>query len=133
MSFIENTHSVAAASDNGSIHVFRVHYISSGKYGKCETVRKITLNNEYAVTMEHYHTGNMKVILLISLVISLLFTKANCIHACFCILWYIESQSLLVYATNRGNIYALELGTMRPAWQLSNNISHGKINYSSLL
>ncbi|KAG0291003.1 Serine/threonine-protein kinase [Linnemannia gamsii] len=94
MSFIENTHSVAAASDNGSIHVFRVHYISSGKYGKCETVRKITLNNEYAVTMEHYHT---------------------------------ESQSLLVYATNRGNIYALELGTMRPAWQLSNNISHGVI------
>ncbi|KAG0277458.1 Serine/threonine-protein kinase [Linnemannia exigua] len=94
MSFIENTHSVAAASDNGSIHVFRVHYISSGKYGKCEPVRKITLDNEFAVTMEHYHT---------------------------------ESQSLLVYATNRGNIYALELGTMRPAWQLSNNISHGVI------
>jgi len=65
MSFIENTHSVAAASDNGSIHVFRVHYISSGKYGKCETVRKITLNNEYAVTMEHYHTGNTRVVLFI--------------------------------------------------------------------
>ncbi|KAF9128186.1 Serine/threonine-protein kinase [Mortierella sp. 14UC] len=94
MSFIENTHSVAAASDNGAIHVFRVHYISSGKYGKCETVRKLTLDDEFAVTMEHYHT---------------------------------ESQSLLVYATNRGNIYALELGTMRPTWQLSNNISHGVI------
>jgi len=57
MSFIENTHSVAAASDNGSIHIFRVHYISAGKYGKCEAVRKITLDNEYAVTMEHYTTG----------------------------------------------------------------------------
>lgn len=64
MSFIENTHSVAAASDNGLIHVFRVHYISSGKYGKCETVRKITLNNEYAVTMEHYHTGNIRALVL---------------------------------------------------------------------
>ncbi|KAG0364248.1 Serine/threonine-protein kinase [Gamsiella multidivaricata] len=94
ISFIENTHSVAAASDNGSIHIFRVHYISAGKYGKCEVVRKITLDDEFAVTMEHYNT---------------------------------ESQSLLVYATNRGNIHALELGTMRPAWQLKNNISHGVI------
>lgn len=58
ISFIENTHSIAAASDNGSIHIFRVHYISAGKYGKCEAVRKISLDNEFAVTMEHYHTGN---------------------------------------------------------------------------
>ncbi|KAG0348375.1 Serine/threonine-protein kinase [Podila humilis] len=94
MSFIENTHSVAAGSDNGAIHIFRVHYISAGKYGKCEVVRKITLENEFAVTMEHYTT---------------------------------ESQSLLVYATNRGNIYALELGTMRPAWKLQNNIAYGVI------
>ncbi|KAG0353652.1 Serine/threonine-protein kinase [Podila minutissima] len=94
MSFIENTHSVAAASDNGWIHIFRVHYISAGKYGKCEVVRKLTLENEFAVTMEHYTT---------------------------------ESQSLLVYATNRGNIYALELGTMRPAWKLQNNIAYGVI------
>ncbi|KAF9367600.1 Serine/threonine-protein kinase, partial [Podila verticillata] len=94
MSFIENTHSVAAASDNGSIHIFRVHYISAGKYGKCEVVRKLTLENEFAAMMEHYTT---------------------------------ESQSLLVYATNRGNIYALELGTMRPAWKLQNNIAYGVI------
>ncbi|KAF9914479.1 Serine/threonine-protein kinase [Lobosporangium transversale] len=59
MTFIENTHSVAAASDSGSIHVFRVHYISAGKYGKCEVVRKITLDEEYAVTLEHYNTGVM--------------------------------------------------------------------------
>lgn len=58
ISFIENTHSIAAASDNGSIHIFRVHYISAGKYGKCEAVRKISLDDEFAVTMEHYHTGN---------------------------------------------------------------------------
>ncbi|KAI8361053.1 hypothetical protein B0O80DRAFT_148594 [Mortierella sp. GBAus27b] len=94
MSFIENTHSVAAASDNGMIHVFRVHFISAGKYGKCEAVRKIALDDEYAVTLEHYST---------------------------------ESQSLLVYATNRGNIHALELGAMRTTWQLKNNISHGVI------
>ncbi|KAF9937293.1 Serine/threonine-protein kinase [Mortierella alpina] len=94
ISFIENTHSIAAASNNGSIHIFRVHYISAGKYGKCEAVRKISLDNEFAVSMEHYHT---------------------------------ESQSLLVYATNRGSICALELGTMRSAWRLRNNISHGVI------
>ena len=57
ISFIENTHSVAAASDNGSIHVFRVHFISAGKYGKCEVVRKIVLEDEFAVIMEHYSTG----------------------------------------------------------------------------
>ncbi|KAF9438121.1 Serine/threonine-protein kinase [Entomortierella beljakovae] len=55
MTFIENTHSVAAASDNGSIHIFRVHY-SGGKYGKCEVVRKISLDDESAMTIEHFNT-----------------------------------------------------------------------------
>ncbi|KAG0258767.1 Serine/threonine-protein kinase [Actinomortierella ambigua] len=55
MAFIENTHSVAAGSDNGNIHVFRVNVIEAGKYGKCETVRRIALEDEYPVIMEHYN------------------------------------------------------------------------------
>ncbi|KAF9114046.1 Serine/threonine-protein kinase [Mortierella sp. AM989] len=113
MSFIENTHSVAAASDNGSIHIFRVHY-SNGKYGKCEVVRKITLDDEFAVTMEHYNTG------------SGIDASRGIIERIKAAMQK-ESQSLLVYATNRGNIRALELGTMIPAWNMKNNISHGVI------
>ncbi|RUP49351.1 LOW QUALITY PROTEIN: hypothetical protein BC936DRAFT_142738 [Jimgerdemannia flammicorona] len=60
MTFIENTYSIASASDNGSIHVFRVDYIgtsSTPKYGKCQTVRKYQLIDEYAVAILHYNTG----------------------------------------------------------------------------
>ena len=60
MSFIDNTHSIAAASDNGSIHVFRIDYVpgtNSPKYGKPVTVRETYLNEEYAVAMEHYESG----------------------------------------------------------------------------
>jgi phosphoinositide-3-kinase, regulatory subunit 4 len=60
MTFIDSTHSIAAASDNGSIHVFRIDYVPSTntpKYGKPVTVRETFLNGEYAVAMEHYETG----------------------------------------------------------------------------
>ncbi|KAF9970185.1 Serine/threonine-protein kinase [Actinomortierella ambigua] len=94
MAFIENTHSVAAGADNGNIHVFRVNYLEAGKYGKCETVRRITLEDEYPVVMEHYNA---------------------------------ESQSLLVYATNRGSIQGVDLSTTRLVWEMQNELSHGVI------
>ncbi|KAG0225557.1 Serine/threonine-protein kinase [Actinomortierella wolfii] len=93
MSFIENTHCVAAGADNGNIHVFRVNFVD-GKYGKCETIRRITLEDEYPVVMEHYNA---------------------------------ESQSLLVFATNRGSIQGVDLSTTRLAWEMQNELSYGVI------
>lgn len=40
--------------------MFRIDYVpgtNSPKYGKPVTVRETYLNEEYAVTMEHYETG----------------------------------------------------------------------------
>ncbi|RUS35036.1 hypothetical protein BC938DRAFT_476587 [Jimgerdemannia flammicorona] len=104
MTFIENTYSIASASDNGSIHVFRVDYIgtsSTPKYGKCQTVRKYQLIDEYAVAILHYNTEPED--------------------------WNAETKSILLFATSQGNIYALDLRSMRVLWKLKNQSSHGVI------
>jgi phosphoinositide-3-kinase regulatory subunit 4 len=59
--FIDNTHCIASAGDDGSIHLFKVEY-SQGtlmpKYGKIKVVRKYDLDQgEYAVWMESYRQG----------------------------------------------------------------------------
>lgn len=36
------------------------------------------------------------------------------------------SKSILLFATNKGNIYAMDLMTMDILWQLKNPLSHGK-------
>ncbi|RHZ45574.1 hypothetical protein Glove_669g16 [Diversispora epigaea] len=97
MTFIDSTHSIATASDNGSIHVFRVDFsagINSPKYGKPVIVRETYLNNEYAVAMEHYDTG---------------------------------TESILLYATSKGNICGLDLRSMQVIWKFTNPRSHGVI------
>ncbi|GES86228.1 ARM repeat-containing protein [Rhizophagus clarus] len=97
MTFIDSTHSIAAASDNGSIHVFRIDYVpgtSSPKYGKPVTVRETYLNEEYAVAMEHYESG---------------------------------TDSILLYATSKGNICGLDLRTMEVVWTFKNPKNHGVI------
>lgn len=62
MCFIDNTHCIASAGDDGSIHLFKVDY-SQGtltpKYGKIKVFRKYDLDQgEYAVWMESYRQGN---------------------------------------------------------------------------
>ena len=60
MAFIDSTHCIACASDNGNIHVFRVEYTqgnNSAKYGKLQAVREKYLKDEYATSMEHYNIG----------------------------------------------------------------------------
>ena len=59
--FIDNTHCIASAGDDGSIQLFKVEY-SQGtlmpKYGKIKVVRKYDLDQgEYAVWMESYRQG----------------------------------------------------------------------------
>ncbi|KAK9768737.1 Serine/threonine-protein kinase [Basidiobolus ranarum] len=97
MTFIENTYSIASASDDGTIHIFRVDYQGNNtapKYGKCQTVRKIVLREEHVVTIEHFNT---------------------------------EQESLLVYATTKGNIYGFDLRKTQVVWILQNPTNFGVI------
>lgn len=59
--FIDNTHCIASAGNDGSIHLFKVDY-SEGtltpKYGKIKVIKKHALEQgEYAVWMESYRQG----------------------------------------------------------------------------
>ncbi|ORX99188.1 ARM repeat-containing protein [Basidiobolus meristosporus CBS 931.73] len=97
MTFIENTYSIASASDDGTIHIFRVDYQGNNtapKYGKCQTVRKIVLKDEHVVAIEHFNT---------------------------------EQESLLVYATTKGNIYGFDLRKTQVVWVLRNPTNFGVI------
>ncbi|CAG8782990.1 25994_t:CDS:2, partial [Racocetra persica] len=91
------THCIATASDNGSIHIFRIDFspaVPAPKYGKPQTVRETCLNGEYAVAMEHYDTG---------------------------------TESILLYVTSKGSICGLDLRTMQIVWKFENPKSHGVI------
>ncbi|KAI8142350.1 hypothetical protein BJV82DRAFT_614613 [Fennellomyces sp. T-0311] len=104
LTFIQQTYSIAAASDNGSIHVFRVDMRSAGtalKFGKCIPIRKYQLDQEYAITIKHFTSDASN-------------TMAG-------------SKSILLLATNKANIYALDLLTMETLWHLKNPLSHGVI------
>nr|CAG8541391.1 2408_t:CDS:10 [Entrophospora candida] len=100
MTFIDRTHSIASASDNGSIHIFRVECFTGStplKYGKAQIISKTQLNGEvgeYAVAMEHYESG---------------------------------TDSILLYATSKGNICGLDLRTMEIVWTFTNPRSYGVI------
>ncbi|KAL9539523.1 hypothetical protein MBANPS3_010209 [Mucor bainieri] len=104
LTFIQDTHSIAAASDNGSIHVFRAD-IQSGsiplKFGKCIPLREYQLVDEYALILKHF-TSN----------------ASNTMKG---------AKSMLLFATTKCCIYALDLLTMEILWKLQNPKSHGVI------
>ncbi|CAO3623542.1 unnamed protein product [Mucor fragilis] len=104
LTFIQDTHSIAAASDNGSIHVFRAD-IQSGsiplKFGKCIPLREYQLVDEYALILKHF-TSN----------------ASNTMKG---------AKSMLMFATTKCCIYALDLLTMEILWKLQNPKSHGVI------
>ncbi|OBZ87474.1 putative serine/threonine-protein kinase VPS15 [Choanephora cucurbitarum] len=104
ITFIQQTYSIAAASDNGSIHIFRVdiyHEGSALKFGKCLPVREYQLMDEHALLIQHITSNASN-------------TMAG-------------SKSILLFATTKGTIYALDLLTMQVIWKLQNNKSHGVI------
>jgi phosphoinositide-3-kinase regulatory subunit 4 len=71
------------------------------KYGKCITVREYQLVNEYAVILKHFTSNASN-------------TMAG-------------SKSILLFATTKSTIYALDLLTMEIVWKLQNAKSHGVI------
>ncbi|CEP11758.1 hypothetical protein [Parasitella parasitica] len=104
LTFIQDTHSIAAASDNGSIHVFRANIQNASiplKFGKCIPLREYQLVDEYAVLLQHF-TSN----------------ASNTMKG---------AKSILMFATTQCCIYALDLLTMDIVWKLQNPKSHGVI------
>ncbi|KAI8641016.1 hypothetical protein BD408DRAFT_389715 [Parasitella parasitica] len=104
LTFIQDTHSIAAASDNGSIHVFRANIQNASiplKFGKCIPLREYQLVDEHAVILKHF-TSN----------------ASNTMKG---------AKSILMFATNKCCIYALDLLTMEIVWKLQNSTSHGVI------
>ncbi|RKO92149.1 hypothetical protein BDK51DRAFT_20317 [Blyttiomyces helicus] len=96
ITFCEKTHSIASASDNGSIHVSRVEYMSTGmssKYTGYHPVRKAELDFGYPQVLQHYDT---------------------------------ETESILVYSTSRNRLCGLDLRTMKEAWSFSPPPEHGQ-------
>ncbi|KAI8066486.1 hypothetical protein BC940DRAFT_368091 [Gongronella butleri] len=104
LTFIQHTYSIAAASDNGSIHIFRVDVRSAGsslKFGKCVTLREYQLQDEYAIVMQHFTSNAMDTMT--------------------------GSKSILLVATNKSNIYLIDLLTMEPLATMRNKMSYGII------
>ncbi|KAJ3029458.1 Serine/threonine-protein kinase [Rhizophlyctis rosea] len=97
LTFCENTHSIASAADNGSIHISRVEYMktaTSSRYAGYMTVKKEDLGDDYVQVIEHYEA---------------------------------EMQNILVYATARGRLCGLDLRTMKEAWSFDSPPHHGQI------
>ncbi|KAJ3185754.1 Serine/threonine-protein kinase [Gaertneriomyces sp. JEL0708] len=61
LTFCENTHCVASASDDGSIHVSRI-VVVSGRYAGYYPIRTLQLDQDYAVLLDHYETETLSIL-----------------------------------------------------------------------
>lgn len=94
LAILENSHSIAAGSDNGSIHIFRVEYAMKKdstlhRYTGLSTVKNIDVTEGSIVGLDHFNT---------------------------------DFQSLLVYATNKGKIHCWDLRAKKEAWVRTENV-----------
>ncbi|KAI8618435.1 hypothetical protein BC830DRAFT_1108985 [Chytriomyces sp. MP71] len=105
LAFLQNYHSIASASDNGSIHISRIEYIASNntsamhRYAGIENIKVSTVDNDKPVLLNHFET---------------------------------DSSSILVYATERGNICGLDLRSMTTAWTYTSPPHLGSITSFTL-
>ncbi|CAG8749199.1 22017_t:CDS:10, partial [Dentiscutata erythropus] len=132
MTFIDSTHSIATASDNGSIHVFRIDYsagVNSPKYGKPVIVRETYLDNEYAVVMEHYDTGNICGLDLRSMQVVWKFTNPRS-HGVITAMVTDKKYRWLLIGTSRG---ILTLWDLRFGIQIRSWVHHTKSRIIKLL
>lgn len=99
----ENSHSVASASSNGSIHIFRVERVAKrdksavSEYTGMSTVQNIERSEGAVVKIDHFESLS-------------------------------SSQSLIVYATDAGNIHGWDLRAKREAWRLQSKPELGLIS-----
>ncbi|KAI9096422.1 hypothetical protein DFS34DRAFT_581299 [Phlyctochytrium arcticum] len=100
--FCENTHSIASAADDGSVHICRVGCITTGgaiRYVGYHLVRNVQLEDDYVTLLDHYDT---------------------------------DIKSILLYVTARGRICGLDLRSMTECWNFAAEPHHGQISAMAL-
>jgi len=97
----ENSHSVASASSNGSIHIFRVECGQKREkpsnlleYSNLSTVKNLDKLEGSIIKIDHYETN---------------------------------TQSLIVYVTDKGRIHGWDLRAEREAWVMQNPLHFGLV------
>jgi len=103
VTMLEHSHTAASGSDNASIHVFRVEYAVSKK-------DLITYSNFATVRQIDEAEGAIRAI----------------DH------YNTNSQSIIVYATSKGNIRGWDLRSSAEAWCLANQTKHGVVQCMTL-
>ncbi|EQL36057.1 VPS15 protein kinase [Blastomyces dermatitidis ATCC 26199] len=101
VTFIENTHTFVSAATDGSIHAVRIDYRNindAPRYGKPQVVR------EYNLSYLPNSLGE---------------------YAIWMEHYRSEAHSMLLIATNKSRVYALDLKTMGVIYTLENAIHHG--------
>ncbi|OJD15304.1 VPS15 protein kinase [Emergomyces pasteurianus Ep9510] len=101
VTFIENTHTFVSAATDGSIHAVRVDYRTINdavRYGKPQIVR------EYNLSYLSNAVGE---------------------YAIWMEHYRSEAHSVLLIATNKSQVFALDLKTMTPIYTLENPVHHG--------
>ena len=100
--FVENTHTFVSCATDGSVHIVKVdvaHTKDISKYGKLQLMREYTLpQDEYAIWCEHYRGGSSS-------------DAAN--------------KSILILATNKSRVLAIDIRFMTLLSVFENPVHHG--------
>ncbi|KAI5285644.1 Serine/threonine-protein kinase [Ascosphaera aggregata] len=105
LTFVANTHTIISAATDGSIHVVRVqsYHRSSDtvRYGKLELVRDYNISEHFS----HFSDE----------------------HAVWLEQFRNDTNIVLLFATNRSRLIALDLKEMNPLYVLENPVNHGMV------
>jgi phosphoinositide-3-kinase, regulatory subunit 4 len=107
LTFVEKSHCFISTGSDGSVHLVKVDCSEKStppggplQYGKLHMIREYQLpEGEFAVWSEHH--------------------KSETQHH------KLDGQSLMILATNKSNIYAIDLRTMEVAFEFKNPVNHG--------
>lgn len=94
--FIDSTHCFVSCATDGSVHIVKVDTVASG--GSTKYLR-LRLLREYQLPPDEY--------------------------AVWCTHFKLELPSVLLLATNRSRVLAIDLRTMTPMYELQNPVHHG--------
>ncbi|PGH18425.1 VPS15 protein kinase [Helicocarpus griseus UAMH5409] len=101
VTFVENTHTFVSAATDGSIHAVKIDYRNINdtvRYGKPQVVREYDLS--------HHSNSSDE-------------------YAVWMEHYHAETHSILLIATNKSRVMALDLKTMMPMYTLQNAVHHG--------
>ncbi|KAF2423644.1 ARM repeat-containing protein [Tothia fuscella] len=102
LTFIENTHCFVSTGSNGSVHVVRVDYVSRN-----DETQSLARYGKLKAVREYY--------------------VAEGDHVVWCEHFREDNRSVLILATHKGRVIALELRTMSTLYEFHNPVRYGNI------